>query len=142
MAISTVIGTMAAIYLTRSRFRGIVALRGLFDAPIVLPGMVIGLALYVFHVSPLIDLARTFGGMMIGHVMVTCPFVIATVSASLFGFDRSLEEAGGVSAPVRCGRFAGDAEDHFAGGSVRARSSPSSSPPGSSTCRSFSVRRT
>jgi putative spermidine/putrescine transport system permease protein len=58
MAISTVIGTMASIYLTRSRFKGIAAMRGLFMSPIVLPGIVLGLSLYVFYVSSGIGLAR------------------------------------------------------------------------------------
>ena len=93
MAISTVIGTMASIYLTRSPSAGAKVMRGLFLSPIVLPGIVLGLALYVFYVSTDIGLARTFGGLLIGHVLVTCPFVIATVSASLVGFDLSLEEA-------------------------------------------------
>ncbi len=38
-------------------------------------------------------LARSMAGLVIGHVIVTCPFVIATVTAALVGFDRSLEEA-------------------------------------------------
>jgi putative spermidine/putrescine transport system permease protein len=91
--ISTVMGTMASIYLTRSRFSGARIMRGLFLSPIVLPGIVLGLALYVFYVSSGIGLARTFLGLLIGHVLVTVPFVIATVSASLVGFDLSLEEA-------------------------------------------------
>jgi putative spermidine/putrescine transport system permease protein len=61
--------------------------------PVVLPGVVLGLALYVFFVVSGIGMARTFLGLLIGHVLVTCPFVIATVTASLVGFDRSLEEA-------------------------------------------------
>jgi putative spermidine/putrescine transport system permease protein len=91
--IATVIGTMASIYLTRSNFAGAKVLRGLFLAPIVLPGIVLGIALYVFYISSGIGLARTFLGMLVGHVLVTTPFVIATVSASLVGFDISLEEA-------------------------------------------------
>jgi putative spermidine/putrescine transport system permease protein len=93
MVISTVIGTMASIFLTRAKFKGVLVMRGLFMSPIVLPGIVLGLALYVFYVSTGIGLARTFGGLLIGHVLVTSPFVIATVSASLIGFDLSLEEA-------------------------------------------------
>lgn len=93
MLISTVLGTMASIYLTRSKFKGVATMRGMFMSPIVLPGIVLGLSLYVFYVSTDIGLARTFGGLLIGHVLVTCPFVIATVSASLVGFDISLEEA-------------------------------------------------
>lgn len=93
MVVSTVIGTAAAVYLTRvdSRWAGV--LRGFFMLPVVLPGVVLGLALYVFFVVSGIGLTRTFVGLLIGHVLVTCPFVIATVTASLVGFDRSLEEA-------------------------------------------------
>ena len=94
MVISTVIGTMASIYLTRSQVHrregrcAVCSCRRSFC-----PGIVLGIALYVFYVSTDIGLARTFGGLLIGHVLVTCPFVIATVSASLVGFDLSLEEA-------------------------------------------------
>jgi putative spermidine/putrescine transport system permease protein len=93
MAISSVIGTMAAVYLIRSKSKGVAAMRGLFMSPIILPGLVLGLALYVFYVTTNIGLARTFGGLLVGHVLVTSPFVLATVSASLVGFDVSLEEA-------------------------------------------------
>lgn len=94
MVVSTVLGTMTAIFLTRVAFPGRGALRAFFLAPLMLPGLVIGLALYVYYVNfPLLDLAGTFWGMMIGHIIVTTPFVIGTVSAALYGFDRSLEEA-------------------------------------------------
>jgi putative spermidine/putrescine transport system permease protein len=92
-AISTVIGTMAALFLTRSTSRLVGGLRGFFMLPIVLPGLVLGLALYVFYVTTDFGLARSLPGILIGHVLVTCPFVIATVTATLVGFDRSLEEA-------------------------------------------------
>lgn len=91
--ISTVIGTMAALFLTRTGGRAAAALRAFFMMPIVLPGVVLGLALYVFYVSSGIGLARSMAGLIVGHVIVTCPFVIATVTAALVGFDRSLEEA-------------------------------------------------
>lgn len=93
MVVSTTIGTMAALFLTRSQSRWTAPLRSFFMAPIVLPGVVLGLALYVFYVTTNFGLARSLPGMLIGHVLVTCPFVIGTVTASLVGFDRSLEEA-------------------------------------------------
>lgn len=92
-AISTVIGTLAALYLARSGSRAASVLRGYFMLPIVLPGVVLGLSLYVFFTTTDIGLARTFTGLLICHVLVTSPFVIATVTASLVGFDVSLEEA-------------------------------------------------
>lgn len=91
--IATVIGTAAAVYLVRStdRFAGI--LNGLLMLPIVMPGIVIGLALLVFYTWSGLGLARSLPGLLLGHVLVTSPFVIATVSAALTGFDRSLEDA-------------------------------------------------
>jgi len=93
MVISTILGTMAAIVLARARFRGRDLLRAYFLSPLILPGIVLGLALYVFYVSSGIGLARTLPGLVIGHVLVTCPYVIGTVSAALVTFDTSLEEA-------------------------------------------------
>ncbi len=93
MLISTTIGTMAAIFMTRVRFPGRSMLRAYFLAPLMLPGVVLGLALYVFYVTTNIGLARTLLGLVIGHVLVTTPYVIGTVSAALYNFDLSLEEA-------------------------------------------------
>jgi putative spermidine/putrescine transport system permease protein len=94
MVIATLLGTMTAIFLTRVAFPGRGAVRAFFLAPLMLPGLVIGLSLYVYYRNfPLFDLSGTFWGMMFGHVLVTTPFVIGTVSAALYGFDRSLEEA-------------------------------------------------
>lgn len=93
MLISTILGTMAAIFLARVRFPGRNFLRAYFLSPLILPGVVLGLALYVFYVSTDLGLTRTLPGLVIGHVLVTCPYVIGTVSAALFHFDISLEEA-------------------------------------------------
>ncbi len=93
MAVSTVLGTMAAIVLARYRFPGRDLLRAYFLSPLILPGVVLGLALYVFFVTTNLGLARTLTGLVIGHVLVTCPYVIGTVSAALVSFDQSLEEA-------------------------------------------------
>jgi putative spermidine/putrescine transport system permease protein len=91
--IATVVGTMAAVFLTRTRWRGRELLRGLFILPVVLPGVVLGLALYVFFIWTGSELARTFPGLLVGHLLVTIPFVVATVSAALVDVDPALEEA-------------------------------------------------
>ncbi|MFN8592255.1 MAG: ABC transporter permease [Thermomicrobiales bacterium] len=98
MIISTVVGTLTAIFLTRVSFPGRTFVRAFFLAPLLLPGLVIGLALYVYYLNIAQNLgipyfSRTFWGMLVGHILVTMPFVIGTVSASLYGFDVSLEEA-------------------------------------------------
>src|SRR5690606_5097011 len=67
--------------------------RGLLMLPIVMPGIVIGLGLLIFYTWSGLGLARTVPGLLLGHVLVTMPFVVATVSAALAGFDQSLEDA-------------------------------------------------
>ncbi len=93
MLISTTLGTMAALFLTRVKFPGRSLMRAYFLAPLLLPGLVLGLALYVCYVATNVGLARTLPGMVIGHVLVTLPYVIGTVSAALYNFDVSLEDA-------------------------------------------------
>lgn len=93
MVISTVIGTTISLFLVRGAFPGRNLLRAFFMSPLMLPGIVLGLALYLFYISSDIGLVRTLPGLVIGHVLVTCPYVIGTVTSVLVGFDKSLEEA-------------------------------------------------
>jgi putative spermidine/putrescine transport system permease protein len=93
MLLSTSLGTMAALFLTRVAFPGRSLMRAYFLAPLMLPGLVLGLALYIFYIVTNVGLARTLQGMVIGHVLVTVPYVIGTVSAALYNFDVSLEDA-------------------------------------------------
>jgi len=93
MICSTILGTTIALFLARTEFRGKHMARAFFMAPLMLPGIVLGLALYLFYLSSGLGLVRTMPGLVIGHVLVTCPYVVGTVNAALVGFDRSLEEA-------------------------------------------------
>jgi len=73
MVIATVLGTMAAIFLTRANFPGRGAVRAFFLAPLLLPGLVIGLALYVYYLNfPLLKLNGTFWGMLLGNFQFQC----------------------------------------------------------------------
>ncbi len=102
MVFSTVLGTMTSLFLVRTRFVGREFMRAFFMSPLMLPGIVLGLALYLFYISSGIGLLRTIPGLVIGHILVTCPYVIGTVSAALVGFDTSLEEA---ARSLGAGRF-------------------------------------
>lgn len=91
--VATVLGTMAALVLVRGRFPGRDFMQAFFLSPLMLPGIVIGLALFSYYSSLGIGLARSLTGLLIGHVVVSTPYVIRTVSAVLIHFDQSLEEA-------------------------------------------------
>lgn len=98
-AIGLAVGVPAALCLSRFRFRGREALNNILLLPLMVPGVVLGTALYVFHVEAEIFTGGSFQilgstlGLLSGHVLVVIPWVVRLVLASLAGFDRTLEEA-------------------------------------------------
>src|SRR5713226_529747 len=90
-ALATVLGTMAALALTRLRFRGRLPFAAMIYAPLVMPEVITGLSLLLLFVA--IDLDRGFLTVAIAHTTLTMCFVTVIVQSRLAGFDRSLEEA-------------------------------------------------
>jgi len=88
---ATTLGTAAAIALVRGNLPGSRVLTTLFLSPLMLPAILTGLAL--FQVYVLMDVGRPYWGLVVGHIVVTIPYVIRTTTAVLHGFDRGLEEA-------------------------------------------------
>lgn len=95
--IGLAVGVPAALCLTRFRFKGREALNSLLLLPLVVPGVVLGTALYVFHVETEIHtgipILGSLGGLIAGHVLVVIPWCVRLITASLAGFDRTIEEA-------------------------------------------------
>jgi putrescine transport system permease protein len=90
--VATVLGTLAAISLTRyGRFRGRALFTGMVYAPMVMPEVITGLSLLLLFVA--IDLGRGFWTITIAHTTFSMCFVTVVVQARLISFDRSLEEA-------------------------------------------------
>jgi spermidine/putrescine transport system permease protein len=90
--VSTIIGTAAAFALVRTRLRFSEFLRVFFVLPMMIPGLLIGFALLVFFAS-LLRLSLSLETVVIGHVVMTTPFVVLVVATRLAGFDRRLEWA-------------------------------------------------
>ena len=91
-SIATVLGTLAAIALTRAgRFRGRTLFTGMVYAPLVMPEVITGLSLLLLFVA--LDLDRGFWTVTIAHTTLTMCFVAVLVQSRLVTFDRSLEEA-------------------------------------------------
>lgn len=88
---STVVGTLGAFALARYRFAGRALLSALVMSPLVLPGLITGIALLQFF--SLFRTEPSFWRLFLGHVVITVPYVVRSVGAVLVGFDRSLEEA-------------------------------------------------
>lgn len=88
---STLIGSLAAYGLVRYRFPGRDMMNSLVMSPLVLPGIVTGIAMLQFFT--LLGGHGSFYRLLIGHVVITVPYVVRAVAAVLHGFDISMEEA-------------------------------------------------
>ena len=90
-AISLVLGTLCAIAIVRGTFPGKTALVTFMVSPLMMPGLVVGVA--VLQVLRDVGLRDAWSGLLIGHVVITLPYVTRTVLASLSLFDFTLIEA-------------------------------------------------
>jgi putative spermidine/putrescine transport system permease protein len=90
-AISLVLGILAAIALQRANFRGKHLMESFLASPLILPTIVTGIALLQFYYY--LDMEAALTGLVIGHVLITVPYVLRTVGAGLVALDQSLEEA-------------------------------------------------
>jgi spermidine/putrescine transport system permease protein len=100
-ALATVLGTMAALALERTRFRAKAMAVATLYLPIVVPDLIMGIALAVFYSS----VARTAGSVLglrlslgkatviFAHVVFNISFVAVVVRARFRGVPESLEEA-------------------------------------------------
>jgi ABC-type spermidine/putrescine transport system permease subunit II len=91
-ALATLIGTMAAFPLVRGGLRHADAVRILATMPIMLPGILLGIALLIFF-RRVLDLELSILTVIAGHLVFTTPFVVLIVAARLQGFDHRLEWA-------------------------------------------------
>ncbi len=90
--LATLIGTAAAFPLVRASIRFKEYLRIVFILPIMIPGLLIGIALLIFFAS-LLNISLSLSTVIVGHVVMTTPFVVLVVAARLVDFDRRLEWA-------------------------------------------------
>ncbi len=90
-AAALALGTLAAIAVVQGRFPGRDALATFLVSPLMLPGLVIGVA--ILQAFRAVGLRDAYASLMIAHVVVTLPYVVRTVLASLNLFDFTLIDA-------------------------------------------------
>ncbi len=97
VVLSLLIGVPAGIGLSRYRFPGRAAVNTLLLAPLTLPGVAIGLGIYVLAVMieerTEISLSGSLWLLVAAHVVITLPWVVRLCMASLANHDRASEEA-------------------------------------------------
>ncbi len=95
--IGVVLGVLAALGIARFRFAGSRSVNTLLLSPLLIPGIVAGIAIYLFYLQAENTLDRdivgTFGGLVLAHVCLTIPWTVRLVTAGMAGLDGSIEEA-------------------------------------------------
>ena len=85
------LGMLASLALVRERVPGRAAIEALLMGPLVLPGIITGVALLQFFT--IIGLLQSFERLLLAHLVICTPYAIKSISACLYGIDPSLEEA-------------------------------------------------
>lgn len=89
--LASLIGTLAAIGLARTRVVGRETIESLFMLPLLIPSILLGAALYLVYARTL--MAGTYAAIIVGHTLLGIPYVIRVVGAGLVSINPRLEEA-------------------------------------------------
>jgi spermidine/putrescine transport system permease protein len=89
--LSSTVGTAAAFALSRRASRVFGAVGTLMLTPLIIPGLFIGIALLATFSKANVQLGLST--ILVGHVLVTMPFVVIIVGARLARLDRAMMEA-------------------------------------------------
>jgi len=90
-AVSLVLGTAAAIAVARGQFPGRAAVGTFVVSPLMMPGLVLGVAMLQFFRD--IGLRDAYWSLLLAHVVITLPFVMRTLLAAMGSFDFSMIDA-------------------------------------------------
>ncbi len=89
--ISTTLGTIAALGLSRSEMPAKTVVMGILISPMIVPLIISAAGMFFFYTN--IGLASTHLGVILAHAALATPFVVIVVTATLVGFDQSLIRA-------------------------------------------------
>jgi len=90
-AVALALGTLCAIALVRGRFPGRDGIATFLVSPLMLPGLVVGIAMLQGFKA--IGLREAYVSLLVAHVVITLPYVVRTVLGALSLFDFSLIDA-------------------------------------------------
>ena len=88
---STLLAVPAAYALVRLDFPGRNAVQTFLLAPVMIPAIILGVALMNLYF--MMNVRGSLSSIIVAHVIITSPYVVRTVSASLTGLELDIEEA-------------------------------------------------
>ena len=89
--LATILGTFAAKAVTRYKLPGRGPVITFIMIPLVIPGIIMGIALLV--IADMAGIGLSLYTIGLGHLLVSTPFAMLVMVSRLEGFDKNLEEA-------------------------------------------------
>lgn len=89
--LATLLGTLAAMGVTRSSFRGKILFMTIIMSPMVTPIVIVAVGIYFFFAQ--LNLINSYLGLILAHTVLGIPFVVITVSATLRGYNINYSKA-------------------------------------------------
>lgn len=89
--VATIVGTLAALGMRGAGGVYFSLIRGIFVLPMVVPVVLVGVGMQIAF-APW-GLTNGYAGIVVGHAVISVPFVVASVSSALSGIDPLLERA-------------------------------------------------
>jgi spermidine/putrescine transport system permease protein len=89
--IATILGIFGAKAVTKYRIRGERPVVAVIMLPLVIPGIILGVALLIMFSR--LGVPLSLHTVTLGHILISVPFALATLMARFEGFDKSMEEA-------------------------------------------------
>jgi putative spermidine/putrescine transport system permease protein len=89
--LSTILGTLAALGLSRPECPARATLTAILISPMIVPVVVSAVGIYYAFAA--VGLLNSLTGLVLAHTAIGAPFVVITVTATLASFDHSLMRA-------------------------------------------------
>ena len=102
--VSSFLGVLASLGLVWGKFKGKGLINAFIISPMIVPIIVMALAFYISLAK--LGLIGTKLGLVLAYTPLTLPFSVLPISATLRGFDRSLENAARILGASRFQTFA------------------------------------
>ena len=88
--IALVCGTTAAYALVRGQFTGRSVIEANIIAPMIVPSIITAVALYISFARA--GILGTFGGLILGHTVLSVPYVVLVMQSAIRSFDPQIEQ--------------------------------------------------
>ena len=88
---ATILGTLASFALVRGNFGCKKLIYGIILSPLVIPVIITAIAVYYLFAK--LRLIGSLWGLVLAHTVLALPFVVVNVTATIQGFDITIERA-------------------------------------------------